>query len=166
MTDEFDLRPKTARWRNVLAVLGLLLVLAGYNLAIQRNEWLLAQGTVVRLELAPVDPRAFLTGDYMQLDYAVAREAARHRGRARDEAADRYAIVTLDPNKVAKLVRLQDALLVRFRKHATRIGTDAWYFEEGRGKAFEAARYGEFRVADDGQMLLTTMLDAQFRTLR
>ncbi|MGE0802602.1 MAG: GDYXXLXY domain-containing protein [Lautropia sp.] len=170
----------TARWQTWLALAGGLLVFGGYNHAILRNESLLARGDVVRLELAPVDPRAFLTGDYMRLDYALAREAARRHdaaasGRRTPDAAaaagrDAFAIVAVDADRVARLVRLQPAatpraagehaLLVRFRAGRARIGTDAWYFEEGTGKRLEAARYGEFRVGADGRTLLTGLLDA------
>ena len=38
-------------------------------------------------------------------------------------------------------------------------------FEEGDGKRWEAARYGEFRVAADGQALLVGMADAQLRPI-
>ena len=31
--------------------------------------------------------------------------------------------------------------------------TDAWYFREGEGARWQAARYGEFRVRDDGRAL-------------
>ena len=34
------------------------------------------------------------------------------------------------------------------------IGTDAWFFREGEGKKYEAARFGLFRVGQDGQMIL------------
>ena len=38
-------------------------------------------------------------------------------------------------------------------------GTNAWFFAEGSAERFEAARYGEFAVDEDGQSLLRDMLD-------
>ncbi|MDE8355606.1 GDYXXLXY domain-containing protein, partial [Klebsiella pneumoniae] len=54
-------------WRGALIALGLVLALAVVNLAIVSCERLLAEGEVVLLELAPVDPRSLMQGDYMSL---------------------------------------------------------------------------------------------------
>jgi uncharacterized membrane-anchored protein len=170
------------RWRYVLLVIGLLLLLGGYDRAILMNERLLAQGTVVRLELAPRDPRALLAGDYMALNYRLANEVAARenvvrpgwwpRGRSGEASADDRdgcAIVRLDARGVAQLVRVQPApqpreageiaLAYRVREGALKFGTNAWFFEEGTAKRWEPARFGEFRVGDDGRMLLVAMLD-------
>jgi uncharacterized membrane-anchored protein len=53
----------------------------------------------------------------------------------------------------------------RQRDGRTRLGTDAWYFQEGDGTELGKARYGEFRVDDRGTMVLVRMLDEQFRML-
>ncbi|AFK61069.1 putative membrane-anchored protein [Advenella kashmirensis WT001] len=37
--------------------------------------------------------------------------------------------------------------------------TDAYFFPEGQGEHFARARYGEFRVNQDGVALLTGLLD-------
>ena len=63
--------------RRLLLALGAALVFGLFNWSIAQKEALLRDGQVVRLALAPVDPRAFLTGDYMALNYAIAAEAAR-----------------------------------------------------------------------------------------
>jgi uncharacterized membrane-anchored protein len=43
--------------------------------------------------------------------------------------------------------------------------SDAWYFKEGDAKRWEAARYGEFRVAPDGRALLVGMVDGELRRI-
>ncbi|QPI52210.1 GDYXXLXY domain-containing protein [Massilia antarctica] len=43
--------------------------------------------------------------------------------------------------------------------------TDAWYFQEGEGKRWEAAKYGEFRVDDNGKALLVGMREANLEVL-
>lgn len=48
---------------------GLIAVLAVVNTDIYRKEALLADGRTVILELAPVDPRSLMQGDYMALDF-------------------------------------------------------------------------------------------------
>lgn len=165
------------RWPSVLAVIGLVGVIAGYDLAIWGNERLLAQGTVVRLELAPRDPRALLTGDYMALNYRLARDvAAAIGGQPAAPPRDGFVVVQADLRGVAVFVRVQPAprpvavgevaLRYRVRDGHVGLGTDAWYFEEGSGARFEPARFGEFRVGSDGTALLTTLLDVSLAPLR
>ena len=62
----------------VLFGLGLLLALGGPTTAVLQKERLLRQGRPVLLELAPRDPRSLMQGDYMDLDYALARTLQAH----------------------------------------------------------------------------------------
>ena len=39
--------------------------------AVRNNERIIAQGRVVLVELAPVDPRSLMQGDYMMLRFAI-----------------------------------------------------------------------------------------------
>ena len=48
---------------------GLVVILAAANWAIASRERLISSGEVVYLELAPVDPRSLMQGDYMSLRY-------------------------------------------------------------------------------------------------
>src|SRR5207247_7075547 len=70
--------------RKVIAVLAGLVVLGAANWTIQSRERLLADGRVVLLELAPVDPRSLIQGDYMALRFKAADDAF---GGARQESA-------------------------------------------------------------------------------
>ncbi|SBW09420.1 conserved exported hypothetical protein [uncultured delta proteobacterium] len=55
--------------------IGILVILAvffaGFGFSVARMERLRADGADALLQLAPVDPRALLMGDYMALDYAA-----------------------------------------------------------------------------------------------
>jgi len=53
-----------------------LALLAGINATVWRFEHAMSQGEVVLIELAPVDPRSLMQGDYMRLNYALARQLA------------------------------------------------------------------------------------------
>ena len=166
------------RWQRGLALAGLLLVLAGYNHAVWRNERQLASGQVVRLALAPRDPRALLTGDYMALNYALAADVQRSIKPAaarREPSYDSFAIVAVDDRRLATLVRVQPAprpraagevaLRVRARSEMVMLGTNAFYFLEGQAAVYQPARFGEFRGSDDGQMLLVSLLDQDMKPL-
>lgn len=153
----------------VLAGLGLALALPGY--AIVQKERLLAGGQVVLLELAPVDPRSLIQGDYMRLDYVLTRAIDANADWPRDGAI----VVKIDANGVATFVRRRDAsplqpdeLLLRYRRRdgRVRVGSDAYFFEEGSARRFERARYGELRVARDGNSVLVGLRDSLARALQ
>lgn len=169
----------TARW---LIVAGILATLAVANLGIAARERTLRDGDVVLLELAPVDPRSLMQGDYMALRFELADDVRRREGVDTDEvsiprgvAADGYAIVSRDADGVASLVRTQrepfprsgDELAIRYRLrgHELRIATNAWFFEEGTAARWQPARYGELRVDRDGTALLTGLRGADRRPL-
>lgn len=175
-------------WRvAVLGGLGVILAMA--NASIYRYETILATGRTVMLQLAPVDPRALLQGDYMALRFDVARQVERARYKARAEAAsanpgtapgerpalDGYLVLELDRDGVAQLVRMQPArtplnagetlLRYRIRNDQTYIVTNAFFFPEGEAKHFEAARFGELRVSAEGTGLLVRLRDGDLNPL-
>jgi len=158
--------------RKAIAILAGLAVLLVVNLGIWGRERLLTEGEVVLLRLSPVDPRSLMQGDYMRLNFEVADEAFPRVPRR--DFADGRIVVALDANGVATFRRFDDgralgpderALRYRVRAGRPRFATDAFFFEEGRAKAFEKAAYGEFRVDRDGEMILTGLRDERLRLL-
>jgi len=156
---------RMVRW---LIAAGLVLVLGLVNVSIWRNESLLASGTLVSLELAPVDPRSLMQGDYMALDWAVARELRQRLGRdlpasgaivvRREAGSSRAALVRLDDG--TPLAERESRLAYAVRGARVRIVTDAYFFQEGRAGDFERARYGALRVDKSGRALLVGLQDA------
>ena len=151
--------------RSAVALIACVIVLAIVNWSIAQRESHLEHGRVVYLELAPVDPRSLMQGDYMALDFAVAREA---RAALRDarQAADGRIVVTVGSDGVARYARIDggqplaaDEVRLRYRIRAgeMKFATNAWFFEEGTAGRYEPARYGEFRVDARGELLLTRM---------
>ncbi len=163
--------------RNLMLVVGLVASLVVVNLGIARREAVLRDGDTVLLELAPVDPRSLMQGDYMALDFALARELMeRLDPTTRDRGyGNGYAILAPAADAAARLERVQAdaepiadgeiALRFRLRGGVIRIVTNAWFFPEGQGQRFEPARYGELRVGDDGEGLLVAMRDADLKPL-
>ena len=163
----------------IIALLGLALVLVVMTRNIAKYENHLTTGDTVLLALAPVDPRGFMQGDYMTLSYALERDvfAALNRDPGSYPTnEDGYVIVALDNNKVAQFVRLaanqpknlasnEMAIHYRIRNGAMQLATNAFFFQEGHGEAFEAAEYGLFRVNDKGEPLLTNLVDDDFKVI-
>lgn len=176
-------------------LLGTVLVLGVANVAIVQKERILSDGQTVLLELAPVDPRSLMQGDYMSLNFALSQNlSALSWGLPKDALATMDAqqwvvvAVQLDENKVAQLkgVYLEqdgqerlwseegpvaepsDVRRLRMRRHRSNWtpGTDAWFFAEGSADRFDAARYGEFAVVEGGQSLLRAMLDKDRKEIK
>ena len=157
------------RWRTAVILGGLAMVLVVVNYTIWQRETLLAHGRTIILELAPVDPRSLMQGDYMALNFAVGgplRPGFDSDAPARPR--DGYVVLTPDSNGVSQVVRTQAdaqpvtgdeiALRYRIRDRDVRIVTNAYFFPEGQADHYAKARYGEVRVGDDGTGLLVRML--------
>lgn len=162
--------------RKVIALLAGLAVLAFVNLSIHQRETLLTEGKVVLLELAPVDPRSLMQGDYMALDFAAARllRDQYHQGKL---PQDGYVVLRLDARGVGTFQRIDQrsqgtplapnevVLRYRIRDQQPRFGTNAYFFQEGTAERYSTARYGEFRVAADGEAILTGLRGADLQGL-
>ncbi len=149
------------------------LILAVVNLAIWQNETLIEHGETLFLELAPVDPRSLMQGDYMALRFAMA-DAIHQQRPKQEQHLDGQVTVQLDPQRRASLVTLdqqqalaEDQLRLQYRVRNGRIkfATNAFFFQEGTGSMYEQARYGLFRVGSKGQLILTHLVDAELQKL-
>lgn len=152
--------------RSVLLIVTTFLLLAAVNFNIYQREQLLSSGRVVFLELAPVDPRSLMQGDYMALRFKVATQAFTSKNLK--TLNDGYLVVTLDERNVASFNRFSDSvklsdnevlLRYRIRDGRSKFATNAFFFQEGHAKDYEDARFGEFRVSSDGDAILTRMRD-------
>ena len=156
-------------WRPLVVAGGLLWVLTVSVWGVWSNERIVADGAVLRLELAPVDPRSLMQGDYMALRFAIDRglTALGDESEARDGPPATYAVLALDAEGRARLAGVADALpagdtvamRIRWRDGGPTVGPNAFFFQEGTAETYEAARWGEFRVAPDGSALLTHLRD-------
>jgi uncharacterized membrane-anchored protein len=147
--------------------------LAVANFAIWQKEELIANGRKVFVQLAPVDPRSLMQGDFMRLNWSLPGSP-----REREPLVTLrrpQVIAKLDPRGVAQLVRVvtdasplaADEIRIELTPKGGRwmIVTDAWFFREGDGPRWERARFGEFRVLPDGRALLVGLADAQLQPI-
>ncbi len=167
----------------------LLLILAGINHSIWHTEQVLANGEEIILELAPVDPRSLMQGDYMALRFALGNDV--QQALSRQQSAEKTTLQTLegeaqmpeftgmvvvqaDELGIARLVKLDDGqplqpqqlrVEYRLRHNSVQFATNAFFFQEGSGRQYEAARYGLFRVSADGQPYLTHLLDEKLEKI-
>lgn len=174
LTNLFSLRARS--WRQVLALVVGILILCAVNVTIAQREQLLREGRVVLLELAPVDPRSLMQGDYMALRFQIAT-AAEAQAHAKDGVnEDGFLLASVDQHGVAQFkqhlsqgeqVGADDILLrYRVRNHVAKFATNAYFFQEGKAELYSKARYGEFRVASNGEMLLTGLRTPNFEPIQ
>lgn len=146
--------------RHIIMGLVGLSILAFVNVNIFQTETRLTQGQVIFLQLAPVDPRSLMQGDYMQLNYALNNELSM----LSDLPEKGQLVLKLDGQKVATFSRVYqggdlaaDEILLNYRRleyGQVQIGPDSFFFQEGHADDYAEARYAALRVADNGQSLL------------
>ncbi len=144
-------------------------------ISIFNKENILKSGEVVRLELAPLDPRSLIQGDYMKLRFKIVDDIRKVLMKRKSSKNSKKAVIVLNDKKIASFKRIYDnkplkegELLLNFqtRKYLRiKISTDSYFFQEGKGKIYQKARYGEFRVAKSGEALLTHLLDRNLTIL-
>ena len=163
-----------SRIKKVIILVNLVLLLGYINWSIAAKEETLESGRLVLLELAPVDPRSLMQGDYMRLNYAISV-----RPDSSKKISKRgYCIVKIDANKVARLVRYQDELHplkegeqpIRYFYGGSRfmpvnLGAESYFFEEGTGKKYERAKYGGLKIDSEGNSILTGLYDDRYRLI-
>ena len=154
----------------IIILANLLLVLVFFHYTIRQKETTLKKGKLVLLELAPVDPRSLMQGDYMELRYAIAQETD-----TREIPKRGYCVIRLDSGLIARKVRLQphtaplqkDEYLIAYTadKWNLNIGAESFFFQEGRAGKYEQAKYGALKIDGQGNSLLIGLYDASRRPI-
>ena len=154
---------KKYKWPIVF--INLILLLVYFNYSIVKKEALLKEGQLVLLELAPVDPRSLMQGDYMRLRYTISNNNG-------DEDIPKrgYCIVRMDSNNIASKVRFQkdlspleeDEFPIEYtspNSWSINIGAESFFFQEGDAEKYEKAKYGAVKIDANGNSLLVGLYD-------
>lgn len=169
--------------RNIIAIIAGVIVLLLVNWSISGKERHLNEGKIVYLQLAPVDPRSLMQGDYMRLRFAMAnsiysalpKDQSKYRWRRDVVAQDGHVVVILNEKSIASFKRIKDEkpladnevlLRYRIRDGKVKFATNAFFFQEGHAKVYQRARYGKFRVDESGELLLTSMHNDKLEKLK
>lgn len=165
-----------------IALASLIIILALVNWSIFEKEKHLAKGRTVYLELVPVDPRSLMQGDYMALRFdlaekvygALPRSEKQKKWRHDIAASDGFTVVTLNEQGIGifkdlytnqALAKNEILMRYRVRNGGVKFATNAFFFQEGFGKYYEPARYGQFKVDKKGELLLVAMHDKDLKKL-
>lgn len=137
-------------------------------------ERILAQGTQVKLELEPLDPRSLLQGDYVQLNYTISQpeeedptgswEPLREQGRIR-------VVLAPDADGIHQFVRFagedeelsEGEVIINGRTDGYRTvyyGIETYFVPEGTGLEVEStAKYAYVRVSARGDALIERLTE-------
>ena len=168
--------------RSTIAVGTLVIALGLVNWSIVNKEKHLAEGRTVYLQLAPVDPRSLMQGDYMALRFQIGRaiqEAStkirEQQGQHNDsENIDGFVMVKVDERGIGSFSRLsrdqapsagEVLMRYRIRNGQVKFATNAFFFQEGHQKYYQNAHYGQFRVDGKGELLLANLYDQDLNKL-
>ena len=144
-----------------------------FNFLIFQKEDLIRNGQEVFLRLAPVDPRSLMQGDYMELRYAISRDISEKIAQMKfDKPASTFSIqAKANPNHVFEDPLIlkdgrppeADSILLKCRKRGTliKLGSEAYFFQEGQRDIYQKARYGILRVGRDGEAVLIGLADEE-----
>lgn len=161
---------KKYKW--IIILLNLIILLAYFNYSVSKKEELLKDGQLVLLQLAPVDPRSLMQGDYMNLRYAISNSTGTEHLPKRG-----YCVVRLDSKGIAEKVRFQqettplnkDEYLIKYtapNEWNINIGAESFFFQEGQAKKYERAKYGGVRIDKDGNSLLVGLYNEQLKNIK
>lgn len=155
--------------RKLLFILSSVLVFAIFNHAIWQKEVTIASGETVYVELAPVDPRSLMQGDYMRLRYAIESQTNVYETESRG-----YLVVLPDERGIARFQRLYDdkplaagEKLFHYQSQyqRVRIVPDSFMFQEGHAERYQNAKYGIFKFAAPDRYVLVGLADEELQAM-
>ena len=156
------------QWYLITSVVLLQLSILGYQ--VFSNEQLLSEGKVITLELAPVDPRSLIQGDYVRLQYEIGElelPVERNQGRAylllKENKDGIYQTIKvfnrqIDPTKM-KLAEDEVIMTGKYNGYDQIIfGIESYFVPEGTGLDVERnAKLAKVAVSKKGDSILLSV---------
>ena len=156
---------------------------------ILQHEWHLRHSQSIYVELAPVDPRSVLQGDYMALNYDL-HFSATAAGNATERSAPEISIEDFkDQSRVMSYVQLDhqrrviktsfDRSILNQSERSARLmlknpgntfeglypAANSFMFAEGLEPCYRNAKFAELKLKDKGEALLADLVDQQLKPL-
>lgn len=161
---------KKYKW--LIILLNLILLLVYFNWSVFKKEKLLENGQLVLLKLAPVDPRSLMQGDYMTLRYEISENIDTEKMPKRG-----YCIVKLNNKGVAQKVKFQkESTPLNSGEHLIQytvpdswninIGAESYFFEEGQAEKFDKAEYGGIKIDENGNSILVGLYNENLKLIK
>jgi uncharacterized membrane-anchored protein len=151
-------------------------VFGNFYYMVEKKQALLQNGQSVYLALAPVDPRSFMQGDYMALNYDLMNKL-NHDGLENPATKipdSGVIVIKVDDRGVGAFVRYDNGSPLATGEHLLKyhhdgwravIGAESYFIPEGSGSEFDHAVYGELKVEPDGTPLIVALCDKDLHRL-
>lgn len=160
--------------KNKIMLAVLVIVLVAFNYGIYEKEQIKQEGETVFLKTAPFDPRAFMLGDYMNLGYEVENDLRDkwYKEDQKNRVKPRGIVIRVDSNKVGKSIRyytgedLAEGEKILKIDSYMRIRPHSYFFQEGKGKYFEIAKYAVFKFKGADNYILVGLADANMKIIK
>ncbi|MFY7899978.1 MAG: GDYXXLXY domain-containing protein [Chitinophagaceae bacterium] len=160
------------QYKKAIIIINLVCILGYFAYAVYSKETILKKGKLVLLELAPVDPRSLMQGDYMALRYAITQNLDADKMPKRG-----YCVVQLDSFNVAKKIRFQKnttpvnkgEYIINYTStdyFSVHIGAESFFFQEGDAEKFENAKFGGVMIDNNGNSLLVGLFNQQHQQIQ
>ena len=170
--------------KKILLIINIVILFVVTGFSANKEEGYKKSNSYFYLELAPVDPRSLLQGDYMTLNYDITDKAQEIIFNGIYDSKDEnnkfldmrkgYIVVSLDENNVAKFVKLskektdeKDLLFIAFKSDGfnVNINANSYLFQEGTGDKYENARYSKV-VLIGNNLRLIDLRDKDFKEIK
>ena len=174
---------------NWVLVLTAVLALVYVNLNTWQSQQIKLRGEILFLELAPVDPLSLVQGQYMRLRFAIERKyqpTPEDKEVIQNGHGNVLAVISLDDKRIGTLTGLlapnrrqqqphgDDTLELQVHTRLFDFDTGSYWihikqnsflFQENTEDRYALAKYGMFRVHEDGRYVLVDLADEHLRPL-
>ena len=155
---------KTDRLHLALVSIGLVIILALFNISIASKKAILENGQLVLLEMAPSDPRSPFQGDYMSINYkglsAFKVDSIPSSGYCvlRNTEFNVYEPFRFE-NKMKSAGASEVYLIYTTERSSIHLGASSYFFEEGKAALYDSAKFAGLRVSPAGKSVLVGLYD-------
>lgn len=151
--------------KKIIVSINLLLILSLTGYQIYKEENYRKNNTII-LPLAPVDPRSLMQGDYMILNFNIEREFNKSEWKNEKKG---YLKLKIDENGISHFNEYSQKLAPNSIKFDNRykftMGVDSYFFQDGKDKHFQQARFAQLFLLKDGSLRLDRLLDKDLNDL-
>lgn len=151
--------------RKIIIILNFIILMSFFSLNVYKQEKIKKINSKLILELAPVDPRSLLQGDYMVLRYDIVDSLYVFELEEESKLSKGFVMLEKDDRGISHFVGVSEEWKkgsIAFRKDMSgtySIGADSYFFEEGTGDLYQGARYAEFYIYDKGKIKIKGLLN-------
>ena len=122
------------------------------------TQYALKTAQTFYLQMAPLDPLALLSGEYMQINYAFEQDVFGIN------APVKQVTLYMDERGVAGRAKTDKPLVFQVHHVTVRL-PHQFYFKEGTGKKYDKAAYAQLKRLSDGRILVSGLTDENLNLL-